>query len=79
MAKKVFQSLKFTDGLMSDLKTLAEIKGISYNAYVEGILSNHVLVQKKAMRELAGKVVDSGGERSRVDAKPLLVEDSEKW
>ena len=52
MAKKVFQSLKFTEGLMNDLKILADMKQVPYNTYVEGILSNHVLVQKKALREL---------------------------
>jgi ribosomal protein L20 len=53
MAKKIFQALKFTEGLDADLHTLAEMKKLSYNTYVEGILSNHVLVQKKALRELA--------------------------
>ena len=49
MAKK-FQALKFSEGLENDLKMLASIKNVNYNAYVEGILSSHVLIQKRAMR-----------------------------
>jgi hypothetical protein len=53
---KIFQSLKFSEGLQNDLKRLAEMKGLTYNAYVEGVLSNHVLVQKKALRAMSERM-----------------------
>ena len=55
MAKKIFQALKFTEGLTNDLKTLAEMKRTNYNAYVEAVLSAHVIVEKRALREKIGE------------------------
>lgn len=51
MAKK-FQALKFELELESDLKFLADLKNQSYNEYVEGILSRHVMIQRRAIREI---------------------------
>lgn len=50
MAKKIPQALKFSQGLDEDLHILADMKGMAYNVYVEGILSNHVLVQKRLIK-----------------------------
>ena len=56
MAKKIPQALKFTEGLDADLHTLANLKGVNYNAYVEAVLSNHVIIQKRAMREAGSRL-----------------------
>lgn len=52
MAKKknkIPQALKFEETLMNELKELAEALGMTYNGYVEHILTNHVTAVKKVL------------------------------
>lgn len=68
MAAKIPQSLKFTEGLQEDLKFLAGVKGMTYNGYVESILSSHVLVQKRTVMEMKNGENNNG---RRVDSSSL--------
>jgi hypothetical protein len=63
MAKK-FQALKFNAELEEDLKFLSGLKGMSYNAYVERVLSIHVVAQRSAIKGLLGRGNGSGSKVS---------------
>lgn len=65
MAKKKPQALKFHPKLEEDLKFIAGMKGLSYNGYVERILSSHVLVQIRAIRSYAESGVSDSGSIGR--------------
>lgn len=44
---KVRQALKFSKAMDEDLHTLAENAGMSYNGYIETVLSSHISAIKK--------------------------------
>ncbi|MFA5447364.1 MAG: hypothetical protein WC233_03700 [Sphaerochaeta sp.] len=62
MAKKKPQALKFHPKLEEDLKFMASMKGLTYNAYVERVLSSHVLAQIRAIRAYAAQGLNGAGE-----------------
>ena len=74
MAAKRFQALKFTEGLENDLKTLAGMKNIGYNPYIEAVLSQHVLLQKKLIRKMAEED-RKNGEGDEVVVEPKSSDD----
>ena len=81
MAKKIPQALKFTEGLDADLHTLAEIKKVNYNAYVEAVLSSHVIIQKRAMREISEreKLLAEKAAAQKDDGADVSSVDSKEW
>lgn len=75
---KIFQSLKFTEGLQDDLKELAKIKGVTYNGYIESVLSTHVLIQKRAIQALGSEEREKAHNERKV-ANEVLVDPADEW
>lgn len=56
MAKKKPQALKFHPQLDDDLRMLADMKDLNYNAYIESVLSKHVMAQRMIIIECAKRI-----------------------